>query len=267
VQKLVSSSAPGPYLVVRDVTAGSRRDTKGVGLTAKKAKSERRAIAYVRVSTTDQADHGVSLEAQEGRVRDWCVANGYALGEVFVDRGLSGGRADNRPALQDALAATRRGDALVVYSLSRLARSTRDTLEIADALDRRGADLVSLSEKIDTTSAAGRMVFRLLAVLAEFERDVISERTSMAMRHMRATGRYTGGRTPFGFALLGNGELLPVAEEQEVIAKVQALYAQGGTSLRKIASDLGQAGQLSRTGKYYLPEQIRRMLRAEPSAA
>jgi len=236
-------------------------------LSARKAKAERRAIAYVRVSTTDQADHGVSLEAQEARVRDWCVANGYALGEVFVDRGLSGGRADNRPALQDALTATRRGDALVVYSLSRLARSTRDTLEIADALDRRGADLVSLSEKIDTTYAAGRMVFRLLAVLAEFERDVISERTSMAMRHMRATGRYTGGATPFGFALLANGELEAVDEEQAVIARVRALYAMGGTSLRKIAFKLGQEGRLSRTGRYYVPEQIRRMLRAEPQAA
>jgi len=233
----------------------------------KKTNQTLQAICYARVSTAGQANHGVSLEAQEGRVRDWCVANGYVLGSVFVDRGLSGGRADNRPALQEALAATRRGDALVVYSLSRLARSTRDTLEIADALDRRGADLVSLSEKIDTTSAAGRMVFRLLAVLAEFERDVISERTSMAMRHMRATSRFTGGRVPFGFTLLGNGELEPVPEEQAVIAQVQALHAQGGTSLRKIAAVLGQKGQLSRTGRYYLPEQIRRMLRAEPAVA
>jgi len=236
-------------------------------LSARKAKTERRAIAYVRVSTADQADHGVSLEAQEGRVRDWCVANGYVLGEVFVDRGLSGGRADNRPALQQALAATRRGDALVVYSLSRLARSTRDTLEIADALEIQGADLVSLSEKIETTSAAGRMTFRLLAVLAEFERDVISERTSMAMRHMRANSRFTGGRVPFGFTLLGNGELEAVPEEQAVIAKVQALHALGETSLRKIAAVLGQEGQLSRTGRFYVPEQIRRMLRAEPLVA
>jgi len=168
-------------------------------LSARKAKTERRAIGYIRVSTADQADHGVSLEAQEGRVRDWCASNGYALGKVFVERGLSGGRADNRPALQEALSAIRRGDALVVYSLSRLARSTRDTLEIADALDCMGADLVSLSEKIDSTSAAGRMIFRLLAVLAEFERDVISERTSMAMRHMQATGRFMGGQAPFGY--------------------------------------------------------------------
>ena len=221
---------------------------------------ERRAWCYTRVSLESQADTGVSLEAQEGQGRAWCVNNGYVLGGVFVDRGYSGGHSDNRPALQEALAAIRRGDALVVYSLSRLARSTRDTLEIADALERQGADLVSLSERIDTTSAAGRMVFRLLAVLAEFERDVISERTSMAMRHMRATSRFTGGRTPFGFTLLDNGQLQAVPEEQAVIDQVRALHSLGGKSLRKIAADLQKEGQLSRTGRNYLPEQIRRML-------
>ena len=91
--------------------------------------------SLVRVSTLDQADHGVSLEAQSNRIRDWCAENGYVLDDIKVDRGLSGGRADNRPALQEALASVRRGDVLVVYSLSRLARSTRDTLEIADALE------------------------------------------------------------------------------------------------------------------------------------
>ena len=227
-------------------------------MSAKKTKLDRQAIGYIRVSTTDQADHGVSLEAQEGRVRDWCAANGYVLGSVFVDRGLSGGRADNRPALQEALAATRRGDALVVYSLSRLARSTRDTLAISDMLERRGADLVSLSEKIDTTSAAGKMIFKILAVLAEFERDVISERTSMAMKHMRATGRFTGGNAPFGFTLLANGDLEPVLKEQAIIARVQALHSEG-VSLRKIAAMLHEEGHRSRLDSFYVPEQIRRM--------
>ena len=94
---------------------------------------------------------------------------------------ISGKRADNRLALQEALKAVSAGKGvLIVYSLSRLARSTRDTL-----LDKSGADLVSLSEKIDTTSAAGKMVFRLLAVLNEFERDLISESATAAMARLR----------------------------------------------------------------------------------
>ena len=98
---------------------------------------------------------------------------------VHVDAGLSGAKAHNRPALQAALTdACKHKAALVVYSLSRLARSTKDAIAISERLHKAGADLVSLSEKIDTTSAAGKMVFRMLAVLAEFERDIISERTA-----------------------------------------------------------------------------------------
>src|SRR5438445_303625 len=136
------------------------------------------AIAYCRVSTELQAHEGVSLEVQQTRIRGWCEVNGYTLAGVHIDAGLSGSRADNRPALQAALGeACRTKAALVVYSLSRLARSTKDAIAISERLAKSGADLVSLSERIDTTSASGKMIFRMLAVLAEFERDQISERT------------------------------------------------------------------------------------------
>ena len=116
------------------------------------------AVGYVRVSTERQASEGVSLEAQRARIEAWATANGLTLAveDVHVDAGLSGGRADNRPALQAALAeACKRRAPLVVYSLSRVARSTKDALAIAERLDKAGADLVSLSESIDTTTAAG----------------------------------------------------------------------------------------------------------------
>jgi len=147
-----------------------------------------KAIGYIRVSTASQADNGVSLDAQRDRIKAWCNANGYRLDTVYSDRGMSAKRADNRPQLQKALTATckSRNAALVVYSLSRLARSTKDAISIAERLDKAGADLVSLSEKLDTTSAAGKMMFRLLAVLAEFERDLTSERTKTAMAHKKA---------------------------------------------------------------------------------
>lgn len=127
-----------------------------------------KVIGYVRVSTEGQATEGVSLDAQEKKIRAWAELKGVSEVEIFIDAGVSGCSADNREAPQDALRAIAEGDALVVYSLSRLARSTKDTLEIADRLDRLGADLVSLSENIDTTTAAGKMVFRILAVLSEF---------------------------------------------------------------------------------------------------
>ena len=137
-----------------------------------------RTIGYVRVSTHDQADNGVSLDAQEAKIQAWAELVDAEGVEIFRDEGISGKRSDNRPGLLAALEAIGAGDALVVHSLSRLSRSTRDTIDLAEALSEKGADLVSLSEKIDTTTAAGKMVFRILAVLAEFERDQISDRSS-----------------------------------------------------------------------------------------
>lgn len=95
----------------------------------------------------------------------------------------------------------------MVYSLSRLARSTKDAIAIAERLDKAGADLVSLSEKIDTTTAAGKMVFRMLAVLAEFERDLVSERTTAALAHKAGKGERIG-EVPFGWTLAADGVTL-----------------------------------------------------------
>lgn len=217
-----------------------------------------RAIGYIRVSTQGQADDGVSLDAQRAKIHAWADLNGYEIGEVFADEGISGSKAD-RPGLADALNAVKRGDALVVYSLSRLARSTRHTLEISERLDKIGADLVSLSERIDTTSAAGRMVFRMLAVLAEFERDQTSERTAMALRHKRTQGERVGS-VPYGFDLDADGvHLVENASEQAVIQQARELH-QSGLSLRKIAAELNARGLVARNGRAFQATQIMRMV-------
>ena len=198
-----------------------------------------RAIAYIRVSTEEQAREGISLEAQEAKVRAWCDLNDYDLAGIFTDAGISGKKADNREGLQKALHELKRGDCLVVYSLSRLSRSTKDTLEIADQLSKKGVDLVSLSERIDTTSASGKMVFRLLAVLAEFERDQISERTKSAMGYKKANGGKVGP-TPFGFDQL-DGKLIPNEAELNVVKVMRMLRARG-FSYQRIADHLNENG-------------------------
>lgn len=219
------------------------------------------AIGYLRVSTSGQAEDGVSLDAQRERIEAWCLANGYTLAAVYVDAGLSGKRADNRPALQSALedVSNRRG-VLVVYSLSRLARSTKDTLAIADQLDKAGADLASLSERIDTTSAAGKMVFRMLAVLAEFERDLVSERTTSAMQHKRANGERVG-KVPYGFDLAEDGvNLVANPAEQRVLSLVASLR-RSGYSLRAIADELNKRGIPSKSGQQWKHSTIQRIVK------
>lgn len=217
-----------------------------------------KAFAYIRVSTEEQATDGVSLEAQKAKVAAWADLNGYELGGVFVDAGISGTKAD-RPGLAQALASVGKGDALVVYSLSRLSRSTKHTLELSERLDKAGADLVSISEKIDTTTAAGKMVFRMMAVLAEFERDQLAERTSTAMQHKKAKGERVGA-IPYGKALHDDGvSLVDVPAEQEVIAEARKLHA-AGLSLRKIAALLAAKGFKARNGKEFAATQIQRMV-------
>lgn len=217
------------------------------------------AIGYIRVSTEGQAQEGVSLDTQRAKIAAWCELNDYTLAAVQVDAGISGQSADNRPGLQTALAACRKGSALVVYSLSRLARSTRDTIEISERLNKVGADLVSLSEKIDTTTAAGKMVFRMLAVLAEFERDQISERTTTAMQFKKSKGERVGS-VPYGYFLDGdNITLIEHPAEQDVIRQARELKA-SGLSLRAIATELNRRGFNARNGRIFQATQIARMV-------
>ena len=213
------------------------------------------AVLYARVSTTKQAQEGVSLEAQEARLRTWAAGQDLEVASVHVDAGLSGGRADNRPGLQAALSdVCKRRGVLVVYSLSRVARSTRDALAIAERLDRAGADLVSLSESIDTTSAAGKMVFRMLAVLAEFEKDLVSERTTSALAFKRRQGERISGKIPYGYRLEA-GQLVAVEEEQTTI-RLMVDLREDGLSLRAIAEELERRQIKRQNGAHVWPSNV-----------
>lgn len=200
-----------------------------------------KAIGYIRVSTSYQVNDGVSLESQENKIRAWADLNGYNEVLICKDAGISGKRADNRAGLQEALSLIEKNDVLVVYSLSRLARSTKDTIEISELLQKKEADLVSISEKIDTTSAAGKMVFRMLAVLNEFERDQTSERVKTAMQYKKEKGERVG-HIPFGYRLdTDNKHLIQDEKEQWILREIQVLKGQG-LSLREIAKELNNRG-------------------------
>jgi DNA invertase Pin-like site-specific DNA recombinase len=223
--------------------------------------THQQAIAYVRVSTTGQAEEGVSLDAQRSKIASWCDLMGYSLVQTFADEGISGHSMEKRPGLQAAIdAVCASGSVLVVYSLSRLARNTRETLELGDRLNKAGADLVSLSEKIDTTSAAGKMVFRMLAVLAEFERDQVSERTILAMQYKKSRQERVSRHVPYGMQLAADGihlETNPL--EQAVIAQARELHAEGLSS-RKVAARLAELGMYSRVGTVFDSKAILTMV-------
>jgi DNA invertase Pin-like site-specific DNA recombinase len=166
-------------------------------------------IGYCRVSTADQ-----NAEAQALRLR----AEGCA--HLFTETISS--RVKHRPELAACLAYLRPGDALVVVRLDRLARSTRELLELAQTLQARSVDLVALDQQIDTASPAGRFTFTLLAAVAELERDLIRERTLDGLARARAEGRH-GGRRP---SITG--------QKAQLVRRL----ASEGQSLRKIAASV-----------------------------
>jgi site-specific DNA recombinase len=225
------------------------------------------AFGYARVSTLDQGLDGVSLENQKERIAAWCVASGLVLDCVYVET-MSGARATNRPVLQEALSAVCRArGVLVVHSLSRLARSVRDTLDIAERLERAGANLASLSERIDTSSAVGKMVFRLLSTLNEFERDQLAERTESAMAHLRRNGRRISRRIPFGYDLALDGRSLAFnGQEQAVLARISGLRA-SGSSYSRIAAELAASGVPTKEGGVWHPATVRQIVERQRKLA
>lgn len=217
-----------------------------------------RAIGYLRVSTAKQADHGVSLEAQEERIRLYAQMHGLELVRIETDAGESASSLD-RPGLQRALAAleTFEANAIIVVKLDRITRSVRDFAHLVDTYFKDGdCALMSVNESIDTRSASGRLVLNVLMTISEWERESAIERTTAVMQHLKATGKFTGGWPPYGWMVGDDGELVVNEVEQDVVRRACRLHADGH-SLRTIATYVGPN---NRTGKPFDHKQIQRMV-------
>ena len=218
------------------------------------------AISYIRVSTVEQSTDGVSLASQRARIEQWCLGNDYTLTATYEDAGLSGKSSDNRPGLQAALAHCQRsGATLVVYSLSRLSRSIADTCSIMERLNKAGG-LASLSERIDGSTATGRMVLNLLISLSQFEREQIGERTSLALNHLRNQGRRVSGRIPFGFDCANDRDLTPNKTEHATIDQMKA-WSKAGRTLGEIVDELNGAGIPTKCGKKWKRGTVHQILK------
>jgi site-specific DNA recombinase len=218
------------------------------------------AIGYIRVSTEEQATGGSSLPAQRERIELWCKLQQHELAHVYVDAGLSGKRADNRPGLQSALAdVCKRRGALIVYSLSRMARSKPDAYRILERLSKAGGNLVSLTENLDTTTAGGKLIFGIFSVIAQFESEQIGERVKGTMSYLRTQRRRISRHVPFGFDCADSRTLVPNPVEQAAIATIRQLRAQGA-SLREIAAELTVRGMASKSGRPWTAKVLKTIL-------
>jgi len=212
----------------------------------------KKAIGYIRVSTIKQKDKGTSLEAQQAKMQAWADYNDFDL-QVINGGGKSAkGKISDRKLAEQAIGqAIEQKAALVVYSLSRITRSTKEAICLCERLEAAGCDLISLSENIDTTTAAGKMVFRMMAVMAEFERDVISERTAEALKHLKANGKRVGtipyGRMLHSEATAKDKMLAPCPKELKMIDDMKQ-KREGGMTLRQIRTWLKEMNVKNRKG-------------------
>jgi DNA invertase Pin-like site-specific DNA recombinase len=170
-------------------------------------------IGYMRVSTADQ---------NLGLQRDALIAAGMSPERIYED--VCSGRAVERPGLSRALEVARDGDALVIWKLDRIGRSLPHVVGLVGDLQKRGIGLKVLTGDVDTTTAAGRLVFGIFATLAEFERDLIHERTMAGLAAARARGR-SGGR--------------PRVMTRQKLKAAMALMADRDNAARDVAAQLG----------------------------
>lgn len=220
----------------------------------------RRAIGYVRVSTSEQATEGISLDNQKAKIQAYCNLNELELIEIIEDAGKSGKNL-NREGIQDLTGRIKNKsiEAVVVYRLDRLSRKVIDTLTLIETIEKSGITFHSLNEKIDTSTAMGRFFLNITASLAQMERDLISERTKDALQ-MKIANNERAGQIPFGWRLSEDGNtLIPHKGEQEVIRQVKRLHGQG-MSYRAICEVLKQAG-VKPQGKYWHPQTIKNILK------
>ena len=210
--------------------------------------AKRVAVGYVRVSTLEQAREGVSLDAQRARIAAHCASRDYQLIEIYADEGISGRKTRNRPGLEAALyeVCKNRG-CLIVFSLSRLARSTPDAIRIAERIQKAGAELVMLAEQVDTSSAAGKMFYTVLAALAAFESDQVGERTSLALRYKKSKGERWCSSAPFGHSFR-DGRLAENPDEQKTLRTIWKLRRQD-LPVREIAKRINEQGHRNRSGR------------------
>lgn len=207
-----------------------------------------KAIGYTRVSTAGQAEDGVSLDAQKAKVTAQADLLDMELVEVIEDAGYSAKNL-RRPgaARLMELVDRRQVDAVIIHKLDRLTRSVADLALLLDTFKKRGVKLISVSESLNTATAAGELVINLLASVAQWERRAIGERTRDAMAQMKAQGQRVG-TVPFGYAVAEDGvTLIEEPAEQEALSVLSGLRA-SGYSYRQIAAELNRQGYTTRRG-------------------
>jgi DNA invertase Pin-like site-specific DNA recombinase len=217
-----------------------------------------KVIGYTRISDAEQSTDGLSLDTQRATIERYCEQRGWDLVEVIEDDGYTG-RNDNRPGLRRAMAMLNkrkghRPDAIVVARLDRLARSLANLITYIDRSREKRWGLVAIDMDLNTTSANGRLVIRIIASVAEWESEINSERTSAGMKAVHAKKRANG--EVFGF---------PTQVDSQTVAHIIRARNRGDT-FGAIARKLDRSTPPPGGGKRWYPSTVERIYKREAVA-
>ena len=215
----------------------------------------KRVYGYIRVSTKTQVDSGAGLEAQRRSIQAECEKNGWKLVEIVEDAGISGKNTEKRPGLLRVLEALGEGKAEILMGtkLDRMFRSTIDACNVEARSKGAGWQIYTIDGKADTTTAAGKFQFRIMASAAEYERDVTIERIKAALAVKKSQG-----------VKLGRPKYATTGDAEQLILNMRA----EGKTYRAIAEQLNQIGVPTKQGgKCWYPMTIQKILNREQAAA
>ncbi|MCF0105919.1 MAG: recombinase family protein [Holdemanella sp.] len=225
--------------------------------------SKQFTICYCRVSTREQADEGYGLDAQESKCREYIKLYGYEEEvKIYRDEGFSA-KNMKRPMLQKMLDDVEKGAVkrVIIYKLDRLSRRVVDTYKIINMINEAKCQLISVMDRLDITTSNGKMVLGILSVIAEWEQNVISERTLDGLAAKASKNQYPFSRVPFGWDKDEDGYLSVNKREAEIVNKIVDLYLEG-ENLLSISTYLEENYQLHMNSLNSIKDLVKRDINA-----
>lgn len=233
-------------------------------------KVSKRVAIYCRVSTTEQAEEGYSIDEQNVKITEYCNKEGHEIYNIYEDRGISGKSITNRPGIKQLLndATKNKFDLVIVWKLNRISRKLLDILNIVELLNKHNIAFRSLTESFETETPSGKLQLNIMGAIGEFERETIAENVKMGMIARSKEGQWNGGVVLGYDSIQLNNEgkkrkntVLKINEnEANTVRKIFQLYSEGN-GYKAIVNRINKEGYKTKRGNQFAVSTVKEILR------